>query len=55
MNEFDYKGWVGGNLVSEAPESSTSPGTKNQMYIDEDCIYVCVDTDKWKKVALSDF
>ena len=55
MNEFDYKGWVHGNIVDEEPTSSSSAGTANQMYITEGAIYVCVEDNHWQKAALSDF
>ena len=58
MNEFNYEGWVGSDFVTmadAAPSSSTDTGTKNQIFIDTDYIYVCIDTDTWKRVALSTF
>ena len=53
MNQFDYKGWVYGNLVEEVPESSSSKGDKGQFCFDENYFYVCVDTDTWKRIALA--
>lgn len=36
-----------------APASSTGPGTTGDVVWDEDYIYVCVDTDTWKRTAIS--
>ena len=55
MNEFDYKGWVNGNISEETPESSSSAGHAGQIAISPDYMYACVDADTWKRVALSDF
>lgn len=55
MNEFDYKGWVNGNFSDTVPESADAEGHKGQIVIDTDYIYVCVDTDTWKRAALSSF
>jgi hypothetical protein len=35
------------------PASSTATGTKGEVAWDDDYIYVCIDTDTWKRVALS--
>lgn len=55
MNEFDYKGWVSGNISEDVPQSASSAGHAGQIAIDTGYIYVCVDTDTWKRAALSDF
>ena len=55
MNEFDYKGWVSGSISETVPQSASSAGHAGQIAIDTDYIYVCVDTDTWKRAALSDF
>lgn len=55
MNEFNYEGWVYGNISESAPADSSSAGHAGQIAIDSDYIYVCVDTDTWKRAALSDF
>lgn len=39
--------------VFPKPTSSSSSGTKGDICFDSDYIYVCVDTDSWKRVALS--
>ena len=53
MNEFNYEGWVHGNMIDTPPASADAEGAPGQMCIDEDYIYVCVDTDTWKRAALS--
>lgn len=55
MNEFDYKGWVYGNISESAPADSSSAGNIGQIAFDDSYIYVCVDTDTWKRAALSTF
>ena len=35
-----------------APPTSTSQGTKGRVVISEDYLYVCVDTNTWRRVAL---
>ena len=55
MNEFDYKGWVYGNISDTAPESSTSEGHKGQICIDENYMYICVGENTWKRVKLSNW
>ena len=39
--------------VSEAPESSTATGVKGETVYTNEAIYVCVDTNTWRKVALT--
>ena len=53
MNEFNYEGWVYGNIGDTVPESATSEGHKGQISIDENYIYVCVDENTWKRTKLS--
>lgn len=55
MNEFDYKGWVNGNIGGQAPSSSDAEGHKGQIAFDENYIYVCVDENSWKRAALTTF
>lgn len=37
----------------EVPETATSPGKSGQIAADDNHLYVCVDTDTWKRVALA--
>lgn len=41
--------------VVAPPVSSSSPGWRGQTAYDDDYSYVCVDTDTWKRSALSSF
>lgn len=36
-----------------APTSATSTGTAGQIATDTNYIYVCTETDRWKRVAIS--
>ena len=42
MNEFNYEGWVYGNISESAPADSSSAGHAGQIAIDSDYIYVWV-------------
>lgn len=35
-----------------APETSNSTGVKGQMYWNNGYLYICIDTDTWKKIPL---
>ena len=41
--------------VFPKPTSSSSNGTKGDICFDSDYIYVCVDTNSWKRVSLASF
>lgn len=41
------------NDLNTAPASSTAPGTKGEIRVTSDFIYVCVATNTWKRTALS--
>ena len=41
--------------VFPKPTSSSSNGTKGDICFDSDYIYVCVDTNSWKRVSLTSF
>lgn len=43
------------SLTNHAPASHTDDGEKGQIYYDENYLYICVATDTWRRVALSDF
>ena len=55
MNEFNYEGWVNGSITDSTPTDSSSAGSAGMIAFDTDYIYVCVDTDTWKRAALSTF
>jgi len=48
---------AGGNAIGGSgdldivtpPAHYNSPGTQNQIAIDDDYLYVCVSTDRWKR------
>jgi len=47
---------ISGNLVIDnpaAPASATATGVTGTIQWDADYIYVCTDTDTWKRVAIS--
>ncbi len=52
-NETETSGESTLNDVESTP-SASSTGTKGQIYIATDYLYICVATNTWKKVALSD-
>lgn len=39
--------------TSEAPATSTSPGTKGSYFMTPDNLYICIATDTWRAVTLS--
>ena len=41
--------------TSDAPSSNTDTGTLGEIRIDTNYIYVCVATDTWKRVTLSNW
>ncbi len=47
---FDYIQAIADN---PAPATSTSAGVKGQIAIDNDFLYICIDDDLWKRVAVS--
>jgi hypothetical protein len=40
-------------IAAEAPAAANATGTKGAVVFTADAIYVCVDTDTWKKTDLS--
>jgi hypothetical protein len=46
---------LNGNLISNdfTPSSATDTGTKGQIAYDDNYIYVCVETNTWKRSALT--
>ena len=38
---------------ADAPSAADDDGTKGQLAFDDDYFYVCIDTDTWKRTALS--
>lgn len=45
-----------GNLIlnyTQTPPANTFPGIKGQVAWDENYLYICFDTDRWKRVAIS--
>lgn len=41
--------------ASAVPATITSTGTKGMIAVDLTDLYICVDTDKWRKVAITTF
>lgn len=50
--KFDMTGW---RLVDEQPASATSPGRLGDYFIATGFMYICVATDTWKKITISNF
>lgn len=50
IQQTAYPGFVG-----TVPSNSFSQGTQGQMAFDANYIYVCISTDRWKRIAASDF
>ena len=50
---------VGGLLAlfnaNSVPSTNTSPGTQGQIAADANYLYICVDENTWRRVALSTF
>lgn len=44
---------VGINDGTQAPSAADSAGTKGDVVITDSYIYVCTDTDTWKRASLS--
>lgn len=44
-----------GKVVSSIPTTPTSTGTKNQIAFDETHLYICVDTNSWKRVTFENW
>lgn len=42
-----------GIVAVSAPDSATSPGTPGQIAYDANYIYLCVETDTWKRASLA--
>lgn len=40
-------------VVVPPPASASSEGSKGEIAIDDDYIYICIDTDTWKRVGIS--
>ncbi len=43
------------NSHSDIPTSGTAQGEKGQTAVDSNYLYVCYDTNQWKKISLSAF
>ena len=43
------------NNHSNVPTSGTAQGEKGQTAVDSSYLYVCYDTNQWKKISLSAF
>ena len=41
--------------ASETVATATTAGVKGEIKYDDDYVYICVDTDTWKRTALSTF
>ena len=41
--------------ANTVPETSSSIGTKGQLAVDTDYLYVCVGTNLWKRITLDTF
>lgn len=39
--------------IEHTPSSASDTGTKGQITWDDNYIYVCIDTDTWKRTAIS--
>lgn len=44
-----------GKVISSVPTTPTSIGIKNQIAFDETYLYICVDTDSWKRVIFENW
>lgn len=51
LDDFAMKGEV--EIAEAPPASASAPGTKGQVVVTTDYIYICVATDTWKRAALS--
>jgi len=54
--EVDEYIQVNGNVIlgnTYVPGSASDPGTAGQIVWDEDHVYICVDTDTWKRANLA--
>lgn len=40
---------------ASVPDTITSSGTKGQLTTDGQYLYVCTDTDTWRRLSLSEF
>jgi hypothetical protein len=40
--------------TNSTPASKTDTGTKGEIRWDANYVYICYDTDKWKRVAITD-
>ena len=52
LRKFDMPGW---RRVDEQPASATSLGRTGDYFITSTYLYLCVDTNAWKKIAISNF
>lgn len=50
--KFDMAGW---RHVDTQPAAATSPGRIGDYYITSNYLFICVDTDTWKKIAIANF
>lgn len=50
--KFDMPGW---RRVDAQPAAATSPGRTGDYFITSTYLYLCVDTNTWKKIAISNF
>lgn len=51
LTDLATKGEV--EVSGTAPDSDSAAGTKGQVVVTEDYIYICVATDTWKRADLS--
>lgn len=51
LSDFAMKGEV--DIAATPPASASADGTKGDMVVTTDYIYICVADNTWKRVALS--
>ncbi|USN96725.1 MAG: hypothetical protein H6797_00800 [Candidatus Nomurabacteria bacterium] len=53
LSTFNFNAWIGQHVTRKAiasvPSTSSSPGIEGQIAYDADYMYVCTDTDTWKR------
>ena len=42
-------------LIDTEPTSTSDTGTKGDIYLNDDYVYFCVSTNRWKRGLLSEF
>ena len=55
VKAFSATGSVSGDLrtTTDVPANASASGTAGDIAVDENYIYICVDTDTWKRVAIA--